>query len=270
MVYEDEIVTNENETVDITTEGSVDGVETTTEETTPQTTENVAAPAEKTFTQEQVNDIVKERVGRAERSNERKYSRIIGILQKGTGAKDLNEIEQTLSNFYQNQGIDVSQPMYDDSDEETLANSDAQKIIDLGYDEIVSETERMYNQGYENLNKREKYAYKKLAEERKRIEQTTELKSIGVSDDEINSQDFKDFRAKFNDNTSLKDVYDLYSKIKPKEPKEPIGSMKNDTSKEEVKEYYSPEDFDKLTEEQLNDPKIWAAVTRSKAKWYKQ
>ncbi len=265
---------NGNENVDITTEEVTEqvteGVVTDTTETTEVNTPQVEEPIQKTFTQEQVNDIVKQRVDRAVRSNDKKYSRIINTLQKGTGAKDLNEIEQTLSNFYQSQGIDVSQPIYDDRDEEDLANVAAQRIIDMGYDEIVSETDRLDAIGINNLSLREKYEYQVLGNERKKIEETKALKSIGVSDDEINSKDFKDFKAMFNESTPLKDVYELYSKIKPKEEVTPIGSMKNETTKDEVKEYYSPEDFDKLTDEQLNDPRIWAAVNESKSKWVKK
>jgi hypothetical protein len=41
-----------------------------------------------------------------------------------------------------------------------------------------------------------------------------------------------------------------------------MGSMKNNPDKG-VKDYYSPSEIDKLTEEDLADPKVWEAVRRS-------
>lgn len=256
----------DEENVDITTE------EVTVEEptVTKEVQDTVQTQAEKTFTQEQLDRIVKERVDRATRAESRKYSKIINTLQRGTGTKNLSELEEAVNNFYTEQGTDVSQPIYDDREEEILADAEAKDIIDLGYDEIVAETNNLMSRGSENLSIREKFLYKKLAEERKSIEQTNELKSIGVTDDVINSDDFKTFKSKFNDNTSLKDVYSLYSQIKPKEEVHPIGSMKTESSKDEIKNYYSPEDFDKLTPEQLDDPRIMEAVDKSRVKWLRK
>ena len=265
-----------NENVDITTEDVVvtDSTAENTAENTTETAEQVTeqvtqqeAPKGKTFTQEQVDKMMADRAQRAERAAERKYSRLVNIMQKATGAKNLNELEHTVSDYYQSQGIDVSTPTYDDRDEERLAKAEAEEIIELGYDAIKAETDRFMASNYEDLSLRDKYLYQKLATEQKRIEQTSELKSIGVSTDLIESQDFKDFKAKFKDDTSIRDVYNLYSKLQPKEQVQPIGSMKTESSKDEIKEYYSPEDFDRLTEEQLNNPKIWDAVMKSKAKW---
>ncbi|MBP5470310.1 MAG: hypothetical protein J6Z11_13825 [Candidatus Riflebacteria bacterium] len=253
----------EEENVDITT---VNVAETPVTEMVQDTVET---PAEKTFTQEQLDKIVKERVERATRAESRKYDKIIGKLQRGTGTKNLNELENAITNFYNQEG-NTNQPYYDDREEEILADAEAKDVIDLGYDEIVAETDSLMAKGNDNLSLREKFLYKKLADERKKIEQTKELKSIGVGDDIISSQDFKDFRSKFNENTPLKDVYDLYSKLKPKEEVHPIGSMKTDTNKDEIKDYYSPEDFDKLTPEQLDDPRIMEAIDKSRVKWLRR
>ena len=52
---------------------------------------------------------------------------------------------------------------------------------------------------------------------------------------------------------------------KPKSP----GSAKSTTSIKQVKDYYSPEDFDKLTDEEINNPKIWEVIEKSRLQWYK-
>jgi PHD/YefM family antitoxin component YafN of YafNO toxin-antitoxin module len=261
------------ENVDITTEDVVvtDNAENqavVTDTAEKVTTEEVQS--EKTFTQSQVDKMMADRAQRAERAAERKYSKLVNIMQKATGAKDLNELEHTVSDFYQSQGVDLSTPSYDDREEEILANAEAKQIIDLGYDDIKSETDRLMAIGNDNLSLREKYLYKALATEQKRIEEVNTLKSIGVSEDVIDSKEFNEFKSKFKDNTSINDVYSLYSKLQPKEEVNPIGSMKTESSKDEIKNYYSPEDFDKLTDEQLNNPKIWEAVMKSKAEWNKR
>ena len=217
---------------------------------------------------EYMNRIIQERVNRERKSIERKYEPTVKILKKGLGTEDIGEINRKMTDFYTNQGIEI-QPeyQYEDEDLMKLASLDANEIKELGYDEIVSRTNELQDIGVDNLTPREKYEFKNLAEERQRIEQRKELESIGVKEDVINSSEFKDFASKFNSNQSIRDIYELYSKVQPEEPKTPMGTMKTITSTDEVKEYYSPEEFDRLTPEQLNNPKIWDAVMKSREKW---
>ena len=117
----------------------------------------------------------------------------------------------------------------------------------------------------ENLTTREKYMLESLNNKKFELEREKELRTIGVSKEEIESSEFKEFANKFNKDISLKDIYEIYSKTKPEEAV-PMGSMQSTTDKE-IKKYYSPEDFDRLTEEDLNNPLIWEAVKASKEKW---
>ena len=54
----------------------------------------------------------------------------------------------------------------------------------------------------------------------------------------------------------------MYLKSRPKSKVEPIGSMKS-RQKEKVKDYYSPEEIERMTLDDLNDPNVWAAVRKS-------
>ena len=38
----------------------------------------------------------------------------------------------------------------------------------------------------------------------------------------------------------------------------------------QIKDYYSPEDFDKLSDEDLRNPKIMAIIDKSRLQWYKK
>lgn len=238
-----------------------------------QTTEqNEVVNDKNSFTDEQkaqMTKIIQDRVNRAKKAEERKYSELVNVLSAGLGTNNLEELTKKAKAFYQEQGVEIpSKPSYNEDEERILANAEASNIINLGYDEIVNETDEMMNRGFADLSPREKLVYKTLAEKRKEIENVKALESIGVKRETIESDDFKNFTQKFNSDTSLTDIYEMYSKLQPKEDVQPIGSMKSSSSKDdEIKEYYSPEEFDKLTKEQLDNPKIWEAVMKSRLKW---
>lgn len=246
---------------------------TTNENVETQTTEqNEVVNDKNSFTDEQkaqMTKIIQDRVNRAKKAEERKYSELVNVLSAGLGTNNLEELTKKAKAFYQEQGVEIpSKPSYNEDEERILANAEASNIINLGYDEIVNETDEMMNRGFADLSPREKLVYKTLAEKRKEIENVKALESIGVKRETIESDDFKNFTQKFNSNTSLTDIYEMYSKLQPKEDVQPIGSMKSSSSKDdEIKEYYSPEEFDKLTKEQLDNPKIWEAVMKSRLKW---
>lgn len=215
-----------------------------------------------------MNKIIQERVERAKKAEARKYAPIVDTLKVGLGTSDINELVEKTKQFYTEQGINIPEPIkYSEEDEKILAEAEANKIISLGYDEIKNTTDEMMNIGENNLTQREKLMYLKLAEKRKSIEDEMQLESIGVNKEVLNSDDFKKFKSKFNDNQNLKDIYDLYDKLQPKENKGTIGSVKSVKADDGIKEYYSSDEVDKLTEEQLNNPKIWEAVMKSKEKW---
>ena len=117
------------------------------------------------------------------------------------------------------------------------------------------------------MSKREKIMFKTLSDERERIEGEKEIAALGVSKEELESKDFVDFSNKYP-SLSLKDKYELYSQIKPKKNENKMGSMKNGATSQ-VKEYYSPEEISKLTDEDLANPQVWDAVRRSQTMNYK-
>ena len=265
-----ELVVETTENVDeLATEELVEG---NTDPISEETSEPV-----KTYTDAEVDEIVKKKLYRQEQKLNREfnkqlssYKRAEEVLNAGLGTSNIEEATDNLTHFYKEKGITI--PEYHDTrsehDIEVLAKDDAKTIIESGYEDIVEEVDRLAQIGYENMSQRDKIMFQTLAEERQRIENEKEIASLGVSKDEIDSEEFRNFSSKLNPSLSLKEKYDMYSQFKPKKNENIMGSMKNRAAST-VKEYYSPEEISKLTEEDLTNPQIWEAVRRSQTMNYK-
>jgi hypothetical protein len=122
---------NEN----LVTEQVAENVEVTTEE-------NIQEIPEKTFTQSELNEIVKGAKARAKaqarKEYERKYGKLENVLRAGTGKESVEEITDTFAKFYEGKGITVTEKNnYSDRDNEILARAEAEDIIRLGYEDVV-------------------------------------------------------------------------------------------------------------------------------------
>lgn len=267
---EEENNNNVVETVEPTTEaGSVEEVS-TTQDTEPEVVEvpkdGAETTNEKTMSQNEINGIIKRRVDRALKSERAKYEDLVNTMKVGMGVDSLDEVVKKTKDFYKSEGYEIPEtPKYSDEDEKILADYEAKQIIALGEDEIVSVTDDMEAR-IDKLNAREKLMYDKLKAERTELENRSALHKIGVKDSEIDSDGFKEFAKKFDKSTPLTEVYQMYAQLNEK-PAESIGDMQSTLPTDEVKDYYSPEDFDHLTEEQRNNPKIWAKVKESMQRW---
>ena len=252
---EDEEIVQNDEVVEQTTNENVE---------TPTTEQKVE---QQEFTPEQqrkINEIIQSRVASTKRSEEKKYQKLVNTIKAGMKAEtnDVDEITSMARKLYKENGIDIpDEPIYSEEDENILAEAEAQRIIELGYDAIASETDN-----FTGKTSREKKVYDALMKKRHELENLKSLEQIGVSKEEYTGREFQDFAKKFNSNTPYTEIYEMYSKMYKKEPS-PIGSMKSVTKDDGIKEYYSPEEFDRLTDEQLDNPKIWEAVQKSKEKW---
>lgn len=242
-----------------------ENVEQTTEET---------QQAVKTYTQEEVDAIVGKAKARAkaklEKDYQRKYGNLEEVLRVGTGKESVEEITDTFEKFYTSKGMQMPQkPNYTTKDIEVLAKAEADDIIRGGFDEVVEEVDRLTEIGAANMTDREKAVFKVLAEHRQNAERSRELSKIGVTEDVYTSQEFKDFVAKFNSNTPIKEVYDLYNKTKPKKEVKTMGSMKNTASDDNgVKEFYTRDEALKFTKKDFDkNPALFKAVQASMTKW---
>lgn len=257
-MYEEEILET-----DVTEEEVAEKVEQTTEET-PRlyTEEELEAHA---------NEVAGKRAARVEakvrREYERKYGRLEEVMKAGTGEESLEKVTESMENFYRGKGVPMPQGNgYSQRDLQTLASADAQEIIDGGLEEVVAEMERLGRMGISNMTDRDKIVYRALGEHRTAAEQGKALAQIGVPESVYNSREFKAFAKQFQADVPITKVYQMYEKTADTEKPESIGSMKNPNHREE-KTYYSPEDFDKLHPEDLDNPVIFQRVRESMKRW---
>lgn len=241
-------------------------------------TENVEVTTEetpvKTYTQEEVNEMMGKRLARKEakirKEYERKYGNLEEVLKAGTGKESVEELTDTFTDFYQKKGIQIRrEPKYSDRDTEVLARAEANDIIEAGYEEVVEEVERLAKVGIANMTPREKAVFKTLAEHRQNAERANELGRLGVTEDVYGSNEFKEFASKFNSNTSISDIYDIYSKTQSKKEYKTMGSMKNSTSSDgTIKDFYTRDEALKFTRKDLDkNPALVKAIEASMAKW---
>jgi hypothetical protein len=241
-------------------------------------TENVEQTTEqtpKTYTQEEVDAIVGKRIARTkakiQKEKDREYGDLVEILKAGTGKESVGEITDAFKDFYQKKGVEFKKKDYTDSDIAILAKAEAEDIINAGYEEVVDEVDRLSALGLEGMTAREKAVFKTLAEHRQKTERGRELSKIGVTEDVYNSKEFKEFAGKFNSNTSIGEVYDLYRKTQQKEIRS-MGSMKSNVSTDNgVKDFYTPEEARKFSKKDFDsNPALFAAVEKSMLQWGKR
>ena len=249
----------DNTSVETTTETGE--VETTKNETVEDTKVEVPENNGKTYTQEDVDAIVKSRISREKKIYERKEARLKNALKAGMGVDNDDELTDKVVEYYKGQGIDIpEEPTYSEDDERILADYEAKAIESLGLDEVRSVTEDMESR-LNTLSKREKLMYEALNTYKTNEESKLELRKIGVKDDVLNSEDFKSFASKFNSGVPITDVYSLYARTKEQEVT-PIGDMSTSGNKE-IKNYYTPEEYDRLSPEEKKDPAIQKIVEDS-------
>lgn len=251
---------NENLVTEIEEELEVaENVEQTTEETP------------KTYTEAEFNAKLDEALGKKiarkeakiRKEYERKYGDLESVLKAGTGKESVEEMTDTFTKFYESKGIKIQKPSdYSARDIEVLARAEAEDIIRGGFDEVVEEVDRLTQLGVANMTEKEKAVFRTLATHRQNTERSRELAEIGVTEDVYESKDFKEFAGKFNPDTPIKDIYDIYAKTQPKKEHKTMGSMKQSQGNV-VKDYYTPEEIERLTEDDLDNPKVWEAVRRS-------
>ena len=236
------------------------------------TEEVIEEPQEPTFTKEQVDEMVAKKLARKEakirREYEKKYGRAETVLKAGLQKDNFEDAVTELENYYKEEGVQIPTTQYSERDTEILARAEAEEIIDSGYDDLVEEVDRLADIGVENMSKRERIIFQRLAEERKKVEEERELKSLGIGKD-TDTTDFKEFSKKLNPLLSMKDKYEMYLKFKPTPKVETIGSMKNTKEKDSVvKDFYTRDEALKFTKSDFDkNPELYKAVEKSMLKW---
>ena len=224
--------------------------------------------------QAEFSDMVKSRLDRQERGYQKelaKYKDTENVLKSALHVNDMDEANKKLREYYEGEGIklpEVYKPGLSSREIEVLAKADAQDFINEGYDSMVNEANRLASKKYENLNERERVIFNTLAEKLTEENNRRDLLKIGAKEDVLNDKNFITFKNKFNSNTPIGDIYNLYIKTQDG-TKKPVamGSMKDTTAQKEVKSFYSPKDVENMTDDDWNKPGAWEKVLASMKKW---
>lgn len=253
-----------------------ENVEVTTEQTQGQVTEIVNEP-EKLYSEEdlnrKINELLPKKMARIEKKvrkeYEGKYGNVENVLKSGLGVETIEEATSQLTDFYTKKGIQIpTTPTYSDDDLRVLGRAEADEIISSGFDEVVEEVDRLASIGVANMTPRETEVFKRLAEYRQNEEARQELAKIGVGDKVLQDTDFIDFSNKLNPSLSIKEKYEMYTQFKPKAKVESMGSMKNATKDNGVKEFYTREEALQFTKADFDkNPALFKAVENSMYKW---
>jgi hypothetical protein len=258
-------------------EEGIELTDTTSQEEEKKEVKNYTAEEIEKMVNDRVNDILPKKIEREKRKMEKQYSDKLAkyeetdsILKAGLGTKDISESNQRMREFYKEQGIDIpaySKPKYSEEDEKILGKAEATKIIDLGFEEMQEEANRLAAIGVDKMTPREKVMFNTLADELTHQKQVKELAELGVKEEILNNSEFKEFASQFTSKTPIKTVYEMYTAThQPKQKAEKIGSMKNTVSKEE-KDFYTPDEVKALTPEEWEKPGVWEKVMASQRKW---
>ena len=242
-------------------------VEETTETIVEETTQNEPTYTESQM-QEKINSAVEKRIARERKKLDReykeslsKYQELAYLTQQGLKAENLDDTLEKSREFYGKQGITY---VPNNEDDEIIGRAYANEIISEAdsLNELEDTAKRLSSKG--NLSKRDKIILDNLngeIESRKRI---AKLESIGVTEEEYNSSEFKQFASQFNKDTPIENVYEIYKRNTDVKPVENPGSMKSVPGKEKV-DYLTPEQVDKMTPDEVE--KNMDLIRESMYKW---
>lgn len=180
-----------------------------------------------------------------------------------------NNVDDLLNYSYEQYGVERPKNQRSQEDEMILGQYDAKSILELDDDFIEEEAERLSNL---KRNAREDATFMELGryltEKKEKAQLEKEIKESGIDESLLNNQDFKDFRSKFNKETSLADIVNIYSSTQkaPVEKKQKPFSAGSSTGKviKEESEFFTEDEFMALTAEDLKNPKIYEKAMKSR------
>lgn len=234
---------------------------------------------EKTFTQDDIDRIVKQEKARLERKYRRdeesklsKAKQLEETLRTGLGLSEQDDVLSKVKDFYKEQGVSIPDNYsISDKDAQILGRADANDFIN-DYEDTEIEAranELAVKQKQGKTSAREDAEFFRLGEYLTEKLEEKNLKDNGIDTSILKNEEFKKFAGRFNRNVKMSEIYDLYQKVNSGEPKKPksTGSTKSSVPDNNIKEYYSPEDVDKLTSADYDNPTIMERVRKSMTRW---
>ena len=229
-------------------------------------------PQGKFYTDEEfnqkVNEIADRRVARKMRKVNRElddYKDTINVLKSQLGGDTIEDVNTNLRKLYENEGVELPKKYVSEDSElnELIAERDFKDFETEGIKSITDEANRLAGIGYENLNSKDKILFSKLVNKIDTENDKKVLKGLNVDESILEDKDFISFRGQFNREVPISKIYDLYSGKKETKINTP-GNLENKSTTE--REYFTDEEIEALTMEQLDDPKIWEKVRKSQTR----
>ena len=269
---EDEVFVNPEDTSNNNAE-NVDGV---------QDNNNTQEPKEKTYTQADLDRLISQKTAKLERKYRKeeesrlsKSKQLEDTLRAGLGLTDDDDVLSKVKDFYKEQGIDIPDISTENNrDAEILGKADANEIIDM-YDEKDIEAranELAIKQKRGKTTARENAEFFRLGEYLTSKLEEKELKESGVDTSILQDKDFRAFANNFKTGTKISDVYKMWKKMNGEEDKTPrkpasTGSSQSTVPDNKEKDFYTPEEVDKLTSKDMDNPTIFKRVGESMKRW---
>ena len=229
-------------------------------------------PAKK-FTQEEVDGMMAGRLARErskfEQSVKREYGPLMDVLIAGTGKKDPREIAEHLKAYYQGKGATIpEQPAFSERDIAILAQADAKEIISFGADEVKDEVARLEKLGEDGRSPKENALLRVLAEHQQAQQRRADFLEHGITEQELESADFQALVDLCSASTPAEKICEHYRLMHPQQEIQPMGSLNNAPADTKgIKDFYTPQDVDRLTAADYNNPEVMKRVRESMLKW---
>lgn len=237
---------------------------------------------EKTYTQEDIDKIVSQTKAKVERKYRKeeasklsKSKQLEETIRAGLGLTDEDDVLSKVRDFYKEQGVDI--PEFDtenNRDAEILGKADANEVIEMYEDKDIEAraNELAVKQKRGKTTARENAEFFRLGEYLTSKLEEKELKESGVDTSILQDKDFKAFANNFKTGTKISDVYKMWKKMNGEEDKTPkkpasTGSSQSTVPDNKEKEFYTPEEVDKLSSKDLDNPTIWKRVRESMKRW---
>jgi len=254
-----EEITQEEETV---VDETPEGVEVKAEE----------EPQGKFYTDEEfnkaVNEIADRRVARKMRKINReidKYRDTENVLKSQLGGETIEEVNTKLRKLYTDEGVSLPEQYVSEDKEylEYLATTDSEDIIKEGFKATEEEANRLASIGYDNLNYKDKLVFTKLVESIDKQKDIKTLKGLNIDPSILDDESFIEYRSQFNRNVAIDKIYDMYTGVKETKVQTP-GDLSNVSKTSN--EYFTDEEIEALTDEDLDDPAIWAKLRKTQTR----
>lgn len=285
FINDDVPETSEENEVETDASEEVNGVQTTEKVEIPEKVETNEEDIEKRI-EERANKLVEEKLekrlirDRVKREREEapikaKYEELKSIMGSALGVDDIDEIINKSKQFYKEQGVQIPEIIQKSNlterQETVLAEDEARTIISLGKQEMEEEANRIAAIPEKQRSVRDNIVFEDICKELVNMRDVEDFKNKGYDTSILQDKDFSDFRKQFTIKKPVSEIYEMYQTIRGTKPVQPAspGSAKTNTTNNEIKDYYTPEEVRQFTEEDLDNPKLMEAIDRSMLKWGK-